>query len=103
MKDTSIKNELIGCWVISPDDINSRETLGDVMIKFGKDGILTYTIFEEQKEQVIVLIYVVIQNEITTIQPGRSHEVMEVTKFLIEDNILQLTFNGFRSKFIRLP
>ncbi len=102
MKNIPIRDKLIGCWVISPEDINSREILGDVMIKFGKDGILTYTIFEKQKEQVIILVYEIGQNEITTVQPGASN-LREVTKFLIKNDVLQLTFKGIYSKFIRLP
>ncbi|MDZ4707911.1 MAG: hypothetical protein SH818_05865 [Saprospiraceae bacterium] len=96
------KKELLGHWVINHDDEASRDALGNVLLKFGSDGILTYTEFEEDVERVMILVYEIINDEIITTQPNAAYQ-KETTKFYISEGNLFLNFNGTRSRFIRLP
>jgi hypothetical protein len=91
---------LLGDWVIAPDDFNSLENLGNVLLCFRKDGILSYTILDSEKNETIILIYEVKDKMIITCQP--SHPRKEETHFEIENGRLKLEFNGIPSWFVRL-
>ncbi len=100
MHDTRMNSDLIGHWILDPEDEKSISAYGHIMLEFGEKGILTYTILGEKKDQISLMIYEIDDNKLITCQP--SHPRKEVTKFSFEENRLKLEFNGVPSWFIRL-
>jgi hypothetical protein len=92
--------ELVGGWVVAPDDPRTVQRLGNVSLEFSADGRLTYTIHCADKDQIMYLTYSVGDGILYTNQPSAPHE--ERTEFSIEGNKLILMFAGQRSAFIRL-
>ena len=92
--------QLIGDWVIDPDDVAAINELGMIYLKFSKEGILKYTIIGEKSDQVILLLYEDLGGKLLTCQPSDPRK--EETEYCLNNNILTLTFNGLNSKFIRI-
>ncbi|MBK9564269.1 MAG: hypothetical protein IPO37_03475 [Saprospiraceae bacterium] len=94
------QDDLIGDWMIDPDDEDSINELGMVCLKFSKEGVLKYIILGEESDQVILLLYEDIGGKIVTCQPSDPRK--EETVYYLNNNILTLMFNGQTSKFIRV-
>ena len=102
MRFNRFNEELLGHWVLKREDLKALNDYGMVMLKFGRDGILAYTIFEHEKEKVILLIYEVHGDEIITYQPSTGNQ-KEITKYQINEGKLTLNFQGNLSMYERLP
>lgn len=48
---------LIGTWVVDKSDSHALSELGDVSLKFGQDGSLTYVVRLHDRKQIIKLQY----------------------------------------------
>lgn len=94
-------NEIIGAWVLDKEDIRSLEKLGEVLLNFSFEGILRYSIFNDAKESVILMIYEIENDIIITTQPSHPDNV-ERTNFKIINDKLHLFFGGELSRFVRL-
>lgn len=93
--------DLLGDWIVDPDDELSMQELGQVWLRFAYDGVLTYTILGEEKDEVIILIYAVEgTNKLITCQPSDPRK--EATEFFLQGDRLKLEFNGIPSWFVRL-
>ncbi len=94
--------DLLGDWFVDPDDKLSMQELGPVWLRFGIEGVLTYTILGEEKDQVFILIYEVKENNmLITCQPSNPRK--EATEFFLQGDRLRLEFNGIPFWFVRLP
>ena len=93
-------DRLLGLWVVHPEDKAAIRQLGQVSMKFEKNGRLTYTIHEKEKDQVIQLTYFVDDSHVVTNQP--SHPAEERTRFDFDANgDLQLEVEGRWSRYCR--
>ena len=92
--------QLIGRWESDLNDIETKNSVGEVTMHFTSDGKLIYEIKADDKIQRINLTYKTMDGLIISDQPS-SHRV-EKTKYKIDnDNILTLEFEGKKTKFIR--
>jgi hypothetical protein len=96
-----MKNDILGPWVVDVDDIYTLENLGQVLINFSSEGILRYSIFNEDKEDIILMTYKIFNEIIETSQPSNPESINR-TKYILDDNKLHLYFDGKLSKFVRL-
>ncbi len=93
-------DKLIGTWVTDSTDIESIKCFGQVTLEFTKDGHLTYTIHNEEKDQKIFLIYKVKDDVLITDQPSNPQE--EKTPFLFtSDGKLVLIYDGYKTKYVK--
>ena len=100
-EDASIGKLLLGKWATDASDQVVRDEYGDAKLEFGSDGLLTYSVEEDDRIQHIFLTYRVEDGYITTNQP--SHPRPERTKFLLtQDGRLHLWFAGQESVFRKL-
>jgi hypothetical protein len=93
------KLDLLGLWVTDPDDLASLREYGRASMDFQPDGQLTYTIFQEGKRQVMLLVYRVQGNVLITDQPSSPRE--ERTRFEIRDDTLILFYEDHQSTYVR--
>jgi hypothetical protein len=88
---------LLGAWKVDETDARTLSELGNVLMEFGEEGSLTYTIRGQDKDQIMDLRYKVEGSTIVTDQP--SHPRVERTQFFLSDDMLTLTLGGYR--FVR--
>ena len=96
-----MKNKILGAWVVDFEDFTTLEKLGEVLLNFSKEGILRYSIFNGEKEEVILMTYRLENDIIETSQPSHPNEINR-TQFKLIDDVLYLNFNGEESRFLRL-
>jgi hypothetical protein len=89
---------LVGEWVVDTADARTVADLGNVLLRFGDDGGLVYTIRGQRTDQIIMLRYEVEGSTIITNQPSRPQ--VERTEFSLAGNILTLRFGGLPYRFI---
>ena len=94
-------NEILGAWVVDMEDLTSLEKLGEVLLTFSKEGILRYSIFNGEKEEVILMTYKLENDIIETSQPSHPEEINR-TQYKLIGGVLYLNFNGEQSRFLRL-
>lgn len=93
-------NRLIGSWKSDQSDEFTRTTLGDVLIRFTKQGDMIYTIKQPNKDQVIYLKYETANGMIISDQPSMPRK--EETEYLLQDeSTLFLIHEGIQTKFIK--
>ena len=92
--------ELLGRWAIDPTDQSAVDAFGDVALEFDERGNLIYVIKEAEKDQIILMTYKVVGNELITDQP--SHPDPQSTHYSISGDTLNLAFGGQPSRFIRV-
>ena len=97
-----MKSDLIGPWVLDSEDFDSLEKLGFVLLNFSAEGILRYSIFNEDKEEVIIMTYKIYSDYIETSQPSNPTSIYK-TKYSLDKDKLHLYFDGVLSKFVKLP
>ena len=91
---------IAGTWVVDETDRRALADLGDVLLKFGADGSLTYVIRSGDRQQIIKLRYQVDGSTIVTDQPSAPR--IERTAFtLSEGGVLTLAFEGMDYRFRR--
>jgi hypothetical protein len=91
---------LIGNWVVDGTDRRALADLGDVVLAFGEDNALIYTIRCRDKDQIIKLRYQIEGTTMVTDQPSAPR--VERTEFSISENgVLTLAFNGVPYRFKR--
>ena len=91
---------LVGAWVVDETDARALADLGDVLLEFGEDGGLIYTIRGQDKDQIIKLRHRIEGPTIVTDQPSAPQ--IERTAFsLSEDGVLTLAFRGTPYRFKR--
>lgn len=90
---------LTGAWETDASDARALSELGDVLLEFGENGDLIYTICGQEKNQVMKLRYSVEGSSIVTDQPSRPR--IERTEFLLEGDTLTLAFGGVPYRFVR--
>lgn len=95
-----MKNSIIGTWRIDPNDKKSYEIYGDVTITFYDNGELIYLIFGGDTEQKIIMKYVVEDDFLITDQPSAPKKIK--TNYFINGDILELNFDGVKSRFIKV-
>ncbi|RFS26228.1 hypothetical protein DVR12_00100 [Chitinophaga silvatica] len=95
-----MQNKLIGIWENDPADRTSIEVYGNVRMEFKNNGELIYSIIENEREQKMLLRYIIDGNTLITDQP--SHPEKMRSEFSIDDDILELTFDGIRSRYLRV-
>lgn len=92
--------ELIGAWIVDGSDKRALTDLGDVVLTFGEDSVLIYTISYPDKKQIIKLRYQIDGTKIFTNQPSAPR--VECTDFSLSENgVLTLAFNGVPYRFKR--
>ncbi|HMT72076.1 MAG TPA: hypothetical protein PKD16_18045 [Saprospiraceae bacterium] len=94
-------SDILGAWVVDLEDVNSLDKLGEVLLNFSKEGILRYSIFNGEKEEVILMTYRLENDIIETSQPSHPDEINR-TQFKLIGDVLYLNFNGEQSRFLRL-
>lgn len=91
---------LTGTWVVDKMDKQATTELGDVLLEFGDDRSLIYTIRGKDKNQIINLRYQIDGATIITNQPSAPR--VERTDFsLSDDGVLTLAFGGTPYRFRR--
>jgi len=95
-----MNNNLVGIWKTDSKDSETWQNYGNVTMEFKLDGQLIYTIIEEDKEQKIILNYEVQGTSLITDQP--SFPQKQITEFVLTGHILELIFDGIKSKFIKV-
>jgi len=90
---------LVGAWVVDEKDARTLTDLGNVLIEFGEDGGLLYTIRGQEKSQIMKLRYRVEGSTIVTDQPSEPR--VERTQFSLADDMLILAFGGVPFRFVR--
>lgn len=91
---------LIGTWKSDAIDAATMEAFGNVTMEFREDGQLIYTFINGDKEQRMILTYQVEGSTIITDQPSSPQK--ERSEFKLTDNRLELTYEGVKSKYIRI-
>jgi hypothetical protein len=95
-----MQNDLIGIWKTDPKDSFTQQQYGEVTIEFRENGELIYTIQENDKEQIIFLVYEVIDHFIMTDQPSSPNK--ELTEFILSEQGLELIYDGKPAKYLRV-
>ena len=91
---------LIGKWIIDPQDIESINKYGRTSLEFSIDGRLIYTIHSNNREQIILLNYRTQEGKLITNQPSAPRE--EITIYELQSNKkLILVWGGHKSTYIR--
>lgn len=93
-------NSLIGIWKSDPNDKSTQDLYGNVMMNFQESGDLLYHIFLDEKEQIILMTYLVDNDSLITDQPSSPQR--EITKFQLSEDRLILYFEGGISVFIKV-
>lgn len=88
------KNDLIGIWTS-----DSTKELGDITLEFKSNGELVYSVKENDKKQVINLVYWLEGDYIYTDQP--SAPKIEKTEAKIVEGKLSLNYTGTVVSFSR--
>jgi hypothetical protein len=97
-----MNKEILGCWVLDPNDVNSFEVYGDISLEFKANGELIYTIHSAIKDEIIVMAYEIKGSLLITDQPSSPKK--EETEFkMISEDRLELFFGGERSIYVRKP
>ena len=100
MSNGTPKN-LIGKWVSDTQGSEEARIYGQVIMEFKHDGQLIYTIHDKDKDQIILLTYLVNDGFIVTNQPSHPHE--ERTPFsFTPDGRLSLMYDGTLSYFVQM-
>jgi outer membrane lipopolysaccharide assembly protein LptE/RlpB len=95
-----MNENLIGVWRSDLDDLITQEYYGNISMEFCNDGRLIYTIFENSRTQAATLTYHVEGDLLITDQP--SHPEKVETKFTIKEHVLELHFDGIKSRFLKV-
>lgn len=96
-----MERKIIGVWESDTLDEPTRNSIGNVRIEFTPDGKLTYKIVENEKMQIINMIYHIIGDTIFSNQPSNPQE--EKTKFEFKnDDRLVLKFDEEITIFKRI-
>jgi hypothetical protein len=90
---------LVGAWIVDKSNAAALAELGDVLLEFGDDGGLLYTIRGQDKHQIIKLRYQIEGSTIVTDQPSAPR--VERTEFSLADDVLTLAFGGVPYRFVR--
>ena len=90
---------LLGRWEIDPQDSKAAARYGRVSLEFMADGQLLYTIHEERKDQIMLMIYRIEGDILVTDQPSAPNEVRTRCS-LTDDGKLLLELNGEISTYI---
>jgi len=91
--------DLLGVWMTDPDGLASLNEYGKVSMGFRPDGQLIYTIFEEGKRQVMLLVHQIEGDVLITNQPSSPRE--ERTRFEIRGDTLTLFYADHQSSYKR--
>jgi hypothetical protein len=91
--------DLLGLWVTDPEDRTAVSEYGRISMDFRPDGQLIYTIFEQGKRQVMLLVYQIDGNVLITDQPSSPRE--ERTRFEIRGDTLTLFYADHQSTYRR--
>jgi hypothetical protein len=92
--------KLLGIWKTDPMDKKTQEIYGDTTLEIKDNGELIYNIYSGTTRQEIRLTYRVKGKYLITNQPSHPHE--ETTEFFLQDNYLELFFDGVKSRYIRI-
>src|SRR5689334_7510775 len=100
----STHEQLLGVWKTAPEDIRSLQEFGDVLLVFGADGTLTYTVRLATKKQVMLLTYRIEGDVLVTNQASAPREDRARVSFDADGN-LQIHSDDRRaiSKYLRVP
>jgi hypothetical protein len=94
------KDQLAGRWVTDPTDQSSLQEYGQATLEFLPDGRLFYTIYRDDKEEVMLLTYVIEGDILITDQPSSPRR--RRTPFLLTpDGKLVLIYEGYQSFYLR--
>jgi hypothetical protein len=91
--------DLLGLWVTDAEDLTAVSEYGRVSMDFRPDGQLIYTIFEQDKRQVMLLVYQINGDVLITNQPSSPRE--ERTRFEIRGDTLTLFYEDHQSAYKR--
>jgi hypothetical protein len=95
-------NNLIGVWKSDPDDVTTQQLYGNVTMDFRENGDLIYTVTDYNKTQKIFMMYEINENFLITDQVSYPQK-METEFFIdIKRGILELFFDGAKSKYIKV-
>ncbi len=89
------KNDLIGTWTS-----DSTKELGDITLEFKPNGELVYSVKENNKKQIINLIYWLEGDYIYTDQPSSPR--IEKTLAKLKDNKLVLDYSGIETSYSKI-
>jgi hypothetical protein len=95
--------DFVGLWKTDQRPSTEPPQDGDVTIEFGDDGTAKYSIYYQDRRDIVRLTYKVADaNHIVTEQPAKGSPVK--TRFEFErDSSLLLWFNGIKGRFLRVP
>jgi hypothetical protein len=91
--------DLTGRWVSDPGDLASLGEYGRVSLDFQPEGRLTYTIYQGDKREVMLLSYQVQGDFLVTDQLSSPRQ--EQTRFEIRGDRLMLFYDDHQSNYIR--
>ena len=101
MDNRNQTNQLLGTWHSDPTDVAGTPSFGDVTLKFEEDGTLLYVVHENDRDQIMRLMFRVEPGFIVTDQP--SHPRVEKTAYeFTTDGIFILAFGGEKSRYVRV-
>jgi hypothetical protein len=94
-------SKLIGRWRSDSADASGLDSYGRTTLEFGADGSLVYTVYEPDRDQVILLTFRIEEpGFILTDQPSAPRQ--EKTAYEItQDGKLVLAFGGEKSRYVR--
>ncbi len=95
-----VSSQLVGRWVIDPDDAEALKTYGQVTLVFGTDASLRYIVRGEKKDEIIILRYRIEDGTLITDQLSAPRE--DRTPFtLTPDGKLVLQYGQLQSRYVR--
>lgn len=92
---------LIGKWISGSQGSEGAKIYGQITMEFKHNGQLIYTIHGKDKDQIVLLTYLVDNGFIVTNQPSHPHEERTPFSFTL-DGRLSLTYDGTLSYFVRM-
>ncbi len=100
LKHKSTDKNILGHWILDPEDMTSLEIYGNISIQFKANSELIYTIHSDNRDQIILMTYEIKGGILITDQPSSPQK--EQTKFnLVSKDRLELFFGGEKSSYIR--
>jgi hypothetical protein len=96
------KSFLIGTWKSDPNDETTQRSFGNVTLEIRKNGELIYTIEEDNKLQIMNLIYEIRGNILISDQPSKPQKEETTFRLSSDNKRLELVQNGVTSRYIKV-
>lgn len=85
-------NEIFGCWEIDSDDVRSLDMYGNISMEFKKTSELIYTVYSDNKTEIILMTFQIKDNLLITDQLSVLNR--QETEFrLVSNELLELYFD----------